>query len=55
MDSLGEPQAMRYRRSRTEIAVLVGDYPSVDDPDGPEGAEETQIRQAAVHCRSIEW
>lgn len=35
-DRFGEPLKMRYARgsSLLEIAVMVGDYPSVDDPEG---------------------
>ena len=38
VDRYGEPQKTRYRRgdSYEEIAVLVGDYPAVDDPEAQE-------------------
>jgi hypothetical protein len=35
LDNRGEPMLMRYQRDKdlVEIAVLVGDYPTVDDPE----------------------
>jgi hypothetical protein len=49
-DRYGEPQAMRYRRGEavTEIAVLVGDYPSVDDPTAQKVLKKLKFAKPAA-------
>ena len=49
-DSYGDPVQMSYHAGDKleEVAVLVGDYPSLEDSDGSANAEENQIRQAEM-------
>ena len=44
---------MRYQRDKdlVEIAVLVGDYPTVDDPEAQTRSEEVEICRAQVAGR----
>ena len=54
VDRFGEPQKMRYRRGTSfeEIAVLVGDYSAVDDPE----AQETlrKLKYTEPECLKLE-
>jgi hypothetical protein len=52
IDQYGAPLRMQYRRSRTtEIAVLVGDYVSLTDPD----AQKTLKRLKYLHPQSMDF
>jgi hypothetical protein len=45
VDPLGRPKRMKYQRGTAEvdeIAVLVGDYPTVDDPEGQEALRKVK-------------
>jgi hypothetical protein len=47
IDRYGEPVNMRYQRHNdvVEIAVLVGDYPTVDDPEGQKVLKKLKYAQ----------
>ncbi|MBI3839015.1 MAG: hypothetical protein HY288_13935 [Planctomycetia bacterium] len=47
IDRYGEPVAMRYQRHNdvVEIAVVVGDYPTVDDPEGQKVLKKLKYAQ----------
>ena len=48
VDEFGRPKKMKYQRGGAEIdeiAVLVGDYPSVDDPEGQETLRKLKYYQ----------
>jgi hypothetical protein len=48
IDEMGRPKKMKYARGRTEIdeiAVLVGDYPAVDDPEAQETLRKLKYYQ----------
>ena len=50
LNRLGGAVQMRYRRGNTvdEIAVLVGDYPTVDDPEAQRTLK--RLKQVAADC-----
>lgn len=50
----GEQTMLRYQRSGKfkEIAVLVGDYPAIDDPTAQEMLEK--LKYADIHCMRLE-
>jgi len=52
INQYGRPATMKYRRGKNykEIAVLVGDFPSVDDPQ----AQKVLKRIKAAHPKSME-
>jgi hypothetical protein len=48
LDEYGNPKKMKYQRGGTEVdevAVLVGDYPSVDDPEAQEALRKLKYYQ----------
>jgi hypothetical protein len=47
LDPQGEQPMMRYQRDKdfVEIAVLVGDYPTVDDPEGQKALKRLKLAQ----------